>query len=149
MSAHIRLLPMSPLKMNILQNNSSIVNNANQNLLKVNQTITAKADSTHDHNSSSQRPPVAIDPKTGVPFKKHHHSVKKFQTPSVSRRNARERNRVKQVREQLNMTSCKFMKFKFPPPPPPYHKIVLLHTSLDPNVTNLPMPLPPIPPSCR
>ena len=28
---------------------------------------------------------------------KHHHSVKKFQTPSVSRRNARERNRVKQV----------------------------------------------------
>ena len=97
MSAHIRLLPMSPLKMNILQNNSSIVNNANQNLLKVNQTITAKADSTYDHNSSSQRPPVAIDPKTGVPFKKHHHSVKKFQTPSVSRRNARERNRVKQV----------------------------------------------------
>ncbi len=30
-------------------------------------------------------------------FKKHHHSVKKLQTPSVSRRNARERNRVKQV----------------------------------------------------
>ena len=28
---------------------------------------------------------------------KHHHSVKKMQTPSVSRRNARERNRVKQV----------------------------------------------------
>ena len=28
---------------------------------------------------------------------KHHHSVKKYQTPSVSRRNARERNRVKQV----------------------------------------------------
>ncbi len=28
---------------------------------------------------------------------KHHHSVKKPQTPSVSRRNARERNRVKQV----------------------------------------------------
>lgn len=28
---------------------------------------------------------------------KHHHSVKKCQTPSVSRRNARERNRVKQV----------------------------------------------------
>ena len=30
-------------------------------------------------------------------LKKHHHSVKKLQTPSVSRRNARERNRVKQV----------------------------------------------------
>ena len=28
---------------------------------------------------------------------KHHHSVKKMQTPSVARRNARERNRVKVV----------------------------------------------------
>ena len=35
-----------------------------------------------------------------VPFVKHHHSVKKPQTPSVSRRNARERNRVKQVRHK-------------------------------------------------
>ena len=32
-----------------------------------------------------------------MPFVKHHHSVKKPQTPSVSRRNARERNRVKLV----------------------------------------------------
>ena len=34
---------------------------------------------------------------------KHHHSVKKFQTPSVSRRNARERNRVKQVNSGFNV----------------------------------------------
>ncbi len=118
MTSHLRLLPVSPIKLNVLQNNSGIVNNANnvnnsnivnnpnQNLLKINsQTITAKADSTHDSGDSSagdSLTPVAIDPRTGVPFKKHHHSVKKFQTPSVSRRNARERNRVKQV----NFRSC-------------------------------------------
>ena len=85
---HLRLLPNSPIKMNVLSNNSGLVNNAN--LLKV--SIAAKADSTLSSDV------VTIDPKTGVPFKKHHHSVKKFQTPSVSRRNARERNRVKQVK---------------------------------------------------
>jgi hypothetical protein len=73
-----------------------------QNLLKVNQTITAKADSTNVEEFETQgSTPVAIDPRTGMPFKKHHHSVKKFQTPSVSRRNARERNRVKQVFKTL------------------------------------------------
>ena len=41
--------------------------------------------------ASSQ--PVELPPD----FQKHHHSVKKFQTASVTRRNARERNRVKQV----------------------------------------------------
>ena len=101
MSAHIRLLPISPLKMNILQNNSGLVNNAN--LLKISHIIAAKADSTNNSEpSSDEQTPVAIDPRTGVPFKKHHHSVKKFQTPSVSRRNARERNRVKQVNKCCN-----------------------------------------------
>jgi hypothetical protein len=87
---------MSPIKMNILQNNSGLINNAN--LLKIGHTIAAKADSTNNSEPGSDaQTPVAIDPRTGVPFTKHHHSVKKFQTPSVSRRNARERNRVKQV----------------------------------------------------
>merc|ERR1712038_420252 len=50
--------------------------------------VTARADSTgtgleNDHNQ----------------IVKHHHSVKKMQTPSVARRNARERNRVKGVND--------------------------------------------------
>ena len=85
--AHLKLLPKSPIKMNVLSCNSGLFNNAN--LLKVT-SVAAKADSTNTTD-------LTIDPKTGVPFKRHHHSVKKFQTPSVSRRNARERNRVKQV----------------------------------------------------
>jgi len=79
-------------------------------LLKVNQTITAKADSTNieefDSPGSDASSPVTIDPRTGMPFKKHHHSVKKFQTPSVSRRNARERNRVKQVNLKKPCWTC-------------------------------------------
>jgi len=47
-------------------------------------------DSTADENKSSSK-------SGGGLLHKHHHSVKKMQTPSVSRRNARERNRVKQV----------------------------------------------------
>ena len=39
---------------------------------------------------------ISVD---SVTFVKHHHSVKKPQTPSVSRRNARERNRVRQVND--------------------------------------------------
>lgn len=46
---------------------------------------------------SSSPTSIGIDPRTGMAFQKHHHSVKKLQTPSVSKRNARERNRVKQV----------------------------------------------------
>ena len=84
--------------------NSSIVNNANQNLLKVNQTITAKADSTYDHNSSSQRPPVAIDPKTGVPFKKHHHSVKKFQNISYLIYNFKKKINKINIKIEINLS---------------------------------------------
>jgi len=81
-----------------------------QNLLKVNKTVTAKADSTNiqefDSPRGSDASPVTTDPRTGMPFKKHHHSVKKFQTPSVSRRNARERNRVKQVNLKKPCWTC-------------------------------------------
>ena len=90
-------LPTSPIKVGILQPS----NKANLSL-KSNQIL---PDST-DENKAQEL------------FKKHHHryeisersehrfskkslnffcSVKKMQTPSVSRRNARERNRVKQV----------------------------------------------------
>jgi len=48
--------------------------------------VTARADSTGLENDQSQ-------------IVKHHHSVKKMQTPSVARRNARERNRVKGVND--------------------------------------------------
>jgi len=44
--------------------------------------VTARADSTGLENNQAF-------------IIKHHHSVKKMQTPSVARRNARERNRVK------------------------------------------------------
>merc|ERR1712029_1326416 len=69
-------LPTSPLKVGILQPS----NKANLSL-KPSQIL---PDST-DENKAQEL------------FKKHHYSVKKMQTPSVSRRNARERNRVKQV----------------------------------------------------
>ena len=87
-------LPTSPIKVGILQPS----NKANLSL-KPAQIL---PDSTDENKSE------------GI-FKKHHHryfekskyflvdfwfffhSVKKMQTPSVSRRNARERNRVKQV----------------------------------------------------
>jgi len=48
--------------------------------------VTARADSTGLENDLNQ-------------IVKHHHSVKKMQTPSVARRNARERNRVKGVND--------------------------------------------------
>merc|ERR1712012_835075 len=70
-------LPQSPLK--VLQPSSK----ANQNLMKPQILNTCLPDSTDENQE--------------LTFKKHHHSVKKMQTPSVSRRNARERNRVKQV----------------------------------------------------
>merc|ERR1712018_955143 len=70
-------LPQSPLK--VLQPSSK----ANQNLMKPQILNTCLPDSTDENQE--------------LPFKKHHHSVKKMQTPSVSRRNARERYRVKQV----------------------------------------------------
>jgi hypothetical protein len=77
-------LPNSPLKLNVLQPS----NKANQALLKLNNC--QLPDSTNaDENQRKKLEKLA--------FKKHHHSVKKMQTPSVSRRNARERNRVKQV----------------------------------------------------
>merc|ERR1712122_55353 len=68
-------LPTSPLKVGILQPS----NKANLSL------------------KPSQILPDSTDENKQELFKKHHHSVKKMQTPSVSRRNARERNRVKQV----------------------------------------------------
>lgn len=68
----------SPLK-NILQPSKKA--NLQQNCLP---------DSTDENGKN-------LNAQNSVPFKKHHHSVKKMQTPSVSRRNARERNRVKQV----------------------------------------------------
>lgn len=54
--------------------------------------ITAKADSSgmgaENYNTGGSR---------HLTMFKHHHSVKKMQTPSVAKRNARERNRVKAV----------------------------------------------------
>merc|ERR1711997_625503 len=50
--------------------------------------VTARADSTGTGLENDQSQIV-----------KHHHSVKKMQTPSVARRNARERNRVKGVND--------------------------------------------------
>lgn len=47
--------------------------------------VTARADST------------GLENKTGLIIEKHHHSVKKEQSASVKRRNARERNRVSGV----------------------------------------------------
>ncbi len=89
---------------------------ANVALLKPAQVLTASADSTEggdgEENKNknggngctkrrqqrkSKRDELAI--AGSIPFVKHHHSVKKPQTPSVSRRNARERNRVRQVND--------------------------------------------------
>lgn len=55
--------------------------------------VTSKRSTKNGSTSSKNEHPAS------VPFVKHHHSVKKPQTPSVSRRNARERNRVKQVND--------------------------------------------------
>ena len=91
-------LPQSPLK--VLQPSSK----ANQNLMKPQILNTCLPDSTDENQEVSFESfkfqcfhPVTKNFFFQLPFKKHHHSVKKMQTPSVSRRNARERNRVKQV----------------------------------------------------
>lgn len=60
-------------------------------LKEENEKITAKADSTGAENN------VYNTGARRIPLFKHHHSVKKLQTPSVAKRNARERNRVKAV----------------------------------------------------
>merc|ERR1712080_167843 len=58
-----------------------------------------KSESFQQTEQNTNQSPVWNKDVVSGPIKivKHHHSVKKFQTPSVSRRNARERNRVKQV----------------------------------------------------
>jgi len=85
-------LPQSPLKLNnILQPSSKA--NQGQNLRNTNLQNCVQPDSTADENKSSN----SKSGGGGGLLHKHHHSVKKMQTPSVSRRNARERNRVKQV----------------------------------------------------
>merc|ERR1712223_625889 len=83
-------LPQSPLKLNnILQPSSKA--NQGQNWRNNNIQNCVQPDSTADENKSNSK-----SSGNGL-LHKHHHSVKKMQTPSVSRRNARERNRVKQV----------------------------------------------------
>merc|ERR1712223_402094 len=83
-------LPQSPLKLNnILQPSSKA--NQGQNLRNNNIQNCVQPDSTADGKKSNSK-----SSGNGL-LHKHHHSVKKMQTPSVSRRNARERNRVKQV----------------------------------------------------
>ena len=74
---------MKPLQ----QNNSQTLVVAGDNKNK----IMARADSTGVENS------MAMGTISQMKIIKHHHSVKKMQTPSVARRNARERNRVKVV----------------------------------------------------
>ena len=74
---------MKPLQ----QNNSQTMVVAGDNKNK----IMARADSTGVENS------MAMGTISQMKIIKHHHSVKKMQTPSVARRNARERNRVKVV----------------------------------------------------
>ena len=100
MSTVLRL-PTSPLKINVLQP-SNKVNNPNQQFMKL--SSPCLPDSTENQGSKKQpratKRSLANATSTTaseVVIKKHHHSVKKPQTPSVSRRNARERNRVKQV----------------------------------------------------
>ncbi len=107
MSSVLRL-PSSPLKINVLQP-SNKVNNANQQLLRLQNSPGNNSpclpDSTDENskknNKRGKKARVSAASttmtSTEVPLKKHHHSVKKPQTPSVSRRNLRERNRVKQV----------------------------------------------------
>merc|ERR1712117_152393 len=85
-------LPQSPLKLNnILQPSSKA--NQGQNLRNNNIQTCVQPDSTADENKSNSK-----SSGNGL-LHKHHHSVKKMQTPSVSRRNARERNRVKGVND--------------------------------------------------
>ena len=98
-------LPQSPLK--VLQPSSK----ANENLMKPQILNTCLPDSTDENQEVSFESFKNFKTQNfhlvkiffwfcfsfQLPFKKHHHSVKKMQTPSVSRRNARERNRVKQV----------------------------------------------------
>merc|ERR1711997_197771 len=88
-------LPQSPLKLNnILQPSSK----ANQGLRNQNLQNCVQPDSTaSDENKSSSKNSRNNNARAQELLHKHHHSVKKVQTPSVSRRNARERNRVKQV----------------------------------------------------
>merc|ERR1711997_54096 len=88
-------LPQSPLKLNnILQPSSK----ANQGLRNQNLQNCVQPDSTaSDENKSSSKNSRNNNARAQELLHKHHHSVKKMQTPSVSRRNARERNRVKQV----------------------------------------------------
>merc|ERR550532_3561251 len=88
-------LPQSPLKLNnILQPSSK----ANQGLRNQNLQNCVQPDSTaSDENKSSSKNSRNNNARAQELLHKHHHSVKKMQTPSGSRRNARERNRVKQV----------------------------------------------------
>ena len=65
----------------------------NQNL----QNCVQPDSTASDENKSSSKNSRNNNARAQELLHKHHHSVKKMQTPSVSRRNARERNRVKQV----------------------------------------------------
>ncbi|XP_023346148.1 achaete-scute complex protein T4 [Eurytemora carolleeae] len=78
-------VPGSPLK-TLQLNNGQINPSINQSITLKDIKVTAKADSTGIENNVQRNV-----------FIKHHHSVKKMQTPTVARRNARERNRVKVV----------------------------------------------------
>jgi len=106
-------LPTSPIKPNILQPASLNACPARISAVKLlPQVMTASADSTGEENCNISGQKKGIKKKRQglkrhskkdqqgqqqVPFVKHHHSVKKLQTPTVSKRNARERNRVRQV----------------------------------------------------
>ena len=124
MAAPLKISAVTAAKSNVLQPLDG--GSRNQNLLKLNVT-SARADSTEGDaenmsggnvaaaksrskpgqgrgKAKTKSPKAAktwmeVDKQVLGPLQivKHHHSVKKFQTPSVSRRNARERNRVKQV----------------------------------------------------
>lgn len=76
-----------------LPNSNSPLKNILQPSKKANIQQNCLPDSTDENGGKN----LNLLPGNSLPFKKHHHSVKKMQTPSVSRRNARERNRVKQV----------------------------------------------------
>ena len=85
--------PQSPIKLgNILQPSTK----ANQGFK--NQNIENCLPDSTDENTK-KRGKNSNPLTSNADFQKHHHSVKKPQTPSVSRRNARERNRVKQVND--------------------------------------------------
>ncbi|TRY73847.1 hypothetical protein TCAL_07882 [Tigriopus californicus] len=128
LTSNFRLvLPQSPVKPSVLQpvinNGTLLLSNSSPIALKsfqdgdsmpegtTDKPIMARADSTGGReNKAGKKVTSKRSAKNGstssknehpasVPFVKHHHSVKKPQTPSVSRRNARERNRVKQVND--------------------------------------------------